>query len=270
MVKMLDDCSLRSMREGLHQGTCEIIRYYCDSQHFHLTDTPEYLRWSHGKKVPAYQGVTNFNVPEEAWDEKIEEAISWFKDCSLPFMWMSTPDQKPELGEKLIKYGVQSTGPGAGMAIDTEKLPSTYTNPEGLEIRRAETPDDVDQYFDIWCKAYPMPKSLAETFCSATKTIDYTSGDRANFLVGYYNGEPVATSMIFLGGGVAGLWWVTTMPEARGKRIGTAMTVQPLILAKEKGYRMAILHSSDMGRPIYTKLGFQCPPQAGEYVWMPE
>ena len=269
MVEILKDCSPESMCKGILQAMCAIIRYYGGSPQYYVEETPDYLLFSHGVKFPAYQGVTNFSAAPEVWDEKIEEIISWFRERKLPFMWVQTPDQHPSLEGRLLEHGLHP-GVARGMAVDLNLLPQKHENPEGLEIRRVLTADEVEKFFDIWCTAYPMPNPLAETFCKATKTIDYITGDNANYFLGYLDGEPVSTSVIFLSGGVAGLWWVTTMPEARGKGIGTAMTVQPLLMAREKGYRMATLQATDMGRPLYTKLGFQTPQQKTPYIWMPE
>ena len=269
MVEILKDCSPESMCKGLHQAMCTIIRYYGDSPYYHMKETSEYLLFSHGVNFPAYQGVTNFRAPTEVWDEKIEEVISWFRERSLPFMWMPSPDQDPGFEERLIEHGLQSGIP-RGMSVDLNILPEKHENPTDLEIRMVRTPDEMEKFFEIWCTAYPMPNPLAETFCNATKSIDYTSGENACFFLGYLDGEPVATSKIFLGGGVAGLWWVTTLPSARGRGVGTAMTLKPLLLAREKGYRMATLQATDMGRPLYTKLGFQAPPQKTPYLWTPE
>lgn len=77
-----------------------------------------------------------------------------------------------------------------------------------------------------------------------------------NYL-GYLDGKPVATSCLFLGGGAAGMYSVSTVPEARGKGIGAVMTVHPLLDAREMGYRIGTLQSSDMGFKIYQRLGFQ-------------
>jgi len=67
--------------------------------------------------------------------------------------------------------------------------------------------------------------------------------------------------------GVAGIFAVSTLPEARGRGIGTALTVAPLVDAREAGYRVGTLQASDMGYPIYRKLGFQDVCQYNLYIW---
>ena len=70
-------------------------------------------------------------------------------------------------------------------------------------------------------------------------------------------GRPVAASSLVPGRGVAGVYCVATLPEARGRGLGTALTVLPLLEAREMGFHTGVLQSSDMGYPIYQKIGFR-------------
>jgi GNAT superfamily N-acetyltransferase len=75
--------------------------------------------------------------------------------------------------------------------------------------------------------------------------------------VGYLDGEPVATNMLFNGAGVASVYAVATVPTARGKGIGGTITLKPLLLARERGYRYGVLFSSEMGVSVYERIGFR-------------
>jgi len=88
--------------------------------------------------------------------------------------------------------------------------------------------------------------------------------------LGGFQGKPVSTPALFLGAGVAGIHGVTTLPDYRGKGIATAMTYPPLLAAREQGYRMGVLFSSEMAIDIYRKIGFQEYGEGDIYMWQPD
>ena len=81
------------------------------------------------------------------------------------------------------------------------------------------------------------------------------------------NNQPVGTSQLFTSAGVAGIYNVTCLPEARGQGIGAAITLAPLLEAREMGYRIGILQASSMGYKVYERLGFQDFGKLSVYVW---
>jgi GNAT superfamily N-acetyltransferase len=86
--------------------------------------------------------------------------------------------------------------------------------------------------------------------------------------LGRLDGEPAACNILFNGGGVAGVYGVATVPSARNKGIGAAITLRPLLDAREVGYRYGVLFSSDMGVRVYERIGFRrTDARINRYLW---
>ena len=59
-----------------------------------------------------------------------------------------------------------------------------------------------------------------------------------------------------MGGGIVGLYNISTLESFRRRGIGTALTLQPLLDARESGFRTATLQVAAAGVSIYAHIGF--------------
>jgi GNAT superfamily N-acetyltransferase len=84
------------------------------------------------------------------------------------------------------------------------------------------------------------------------------------FLV-LYDGEPAATSLVFCGKEVAGIYAMGTRKPFRRKGLGSVALHACLQVAKLRKLNQAVLYSSSMGRPLYEKIGFQTINLLQEY-----
>jgi ribosomal protein S18 acetylase RimI-like enzyme len=157
-------------------------------------------------------------------------------------------------GEQLRAQGFHYDHNTPGMAIDLAEVAPLSPQPS-LKIETVCTPQALSTWVSTFIRGYGLPDELAESYYQLVLHLGYERPMR-NY-TGFIDGQAVAASTLFLGAGVAGIYCVATLPEARGRGLGTALTVLPLLDAREMGYYTGVLQSSDMGYPIYQKIGFR-------------
>jgi ribosomal protein S18 acetylase RimI-like enzyme len=85
--------------------------------------------------------------------------------------------------------------------------------------------------------------------------------------VAFEGDRPMATTSVLVEGDLAGIYFVATMPEARGRGIGSAATRAAMRYAREAGATRAALQSSDSGFGVYRGLGFEQRCVVSAYEW---
>jgi ribosomal protein S18 acetylase RimI-like enzyme len=79
-------------------------------------------------------------------------------------------------------------------------------------------------------------------------------GGPLRFFIGYLGDEPVTCASSLIGEQEVGIYMVATLPQARGKGYGGAVTAAAVASAPDLP---AVLQASDDGQPVYVRLGFQ-------------
>ena len=74
---------------------------------------------------------------------------------------------------------------------------------------------------------------------------------------GFFEGQPVTVSSLVVTGRTAGIYGVATIPAYRQRGFGEAMTWRAIREGVERGCEMANLTASDLGRPVYERMGFR-------------
>jgi ribosomal protein S18 acetylase RimI-like enzyme len=221
-------------------------------------DAPDVLIVNSGLPSDTFNFVCRANFTEPDIDSRIAFVIDYFTSKHLPMAWWIGPNSYPvDLAHYLKRHGLEQTEVELGMALNLAELPHTWDVPAGVTIRRVSTASELQQFARVIAANWSPPDPSVLAFYQSISEIALQQDSPARFYVGYLDDEPVATSELFLGAGVAGIYSVATVIHARRRGIGTAMAIAPLLDARNEGYKSAILQASEEGKNIYTRLGFR-------------
>ena len=121
------------------------------------------------------------------------------------------------------------------MAVELESMNEDFPESSGFTIVPVK---DIETLKD-WIQAATEGFSLKQSTCELLFDIESKLGfgehlPRCSY-VGYLNGRPVSCSLLLMTSGVAGLFAVATIPEARRRGIGTLISLAPWKEARERG-----------------------------------
>lgn len=232
-----------------------------------VTEQPDRILFEEGVRSRWVNGVLYAGFTSENMVDKVEDVVAYFRKKGLPITWYVGPSSTPStLGEHLEMRGFTSDWALRGMALELGAVLRKET-PAGLEIQAVQSPESLQTCTDIAAKSYGFDETASRLF---KKTyLNFGSSPHKRWFRGTMRDEPVAASLLVLHGGLAVVWLVATLPEERGKGIGTAMTLEMLLLAKELGYDYAVLQASESGLPVYERLGFKEYCRVKEYFLDP-
>ena len=141
------------------------------------------------------------------------------------------------------------------------------TVPPGFVIEEVRDEHMLLDFKRVFVETYGIPEWAGQAWVDATQHAGIGRTPWKMY-VGYLNGAAVATNMLFNGGGVASVYAVATSPSAQRQGIGGAITLKPLLEARQMGYRHAVLFATEMGVPVYERLGFrQTGVRIDRYLW---
>jgi GNAT superfamily N-acetyltransferase len=120
------------------------------------------------------------------------------------------------------------------------------TVPPGFVIEEVRNEPMLNDFKRVFVETYGIPDWAGRAWVNATR---HAGIGRLpwKMYVGYLNGAAVATTMLFNGGGVASVYAVATLPSAQRQGLGGAITLKPLLEARDLGYRHAVLFATEMG-----------------------
>lgn len=233
-----------------------------------VLDSPQMLRICTGVPHPIVNGVVRTQLASTDLDAQITATLDYFRARQVPMMWMVTASSRPDdLSAHLEAHGLILEGAMPGMGIDLQVLPDSLSLPPEVTIEEVTDKPMMDQWSQVLGEGFGLSSEVVAVFARVSDMLGYGEQAPIRNFVAYRKGEPVGTSSLYLGAGVAGIYCVAVVAEARQQGIGAAITATPLQVARDLGYRIGTLQASKMGEPVYRRLGFREHGQFAMYGW---
>ena len=206
---------------------------------------------------PLFNGVMAAHLASEDVDRRIDELIAEFKTRALPLEWtVGTSTVPRDLGRHLEAKGLRESLRVPGMALPLDRLPDV-TTPDGLTIAAVQDRKALGTAMRIALATFDIPVSFVSKLVDLDASTPTPHREMTQAFLGRLRGRPVASSLLYLSAGVAGVYFVGTLPGARGRGIARMMTAAALTEARARGYRVGVLQATAMGVPVYRRLGFR-------------
>lgn len=225
--------------------------------------TPEYFRVITGEMHP----LGNFGVVASDCDlDVIDDLADQLCEPGVPCAVVFTSEASEAGCSRLESrgFGLGETMPAMG--IDLERVMRVEL-PEGCACMEVG-PEDDGAWADAFSAGYELPRPVGGLF--GPKAASRSSlADAVHYYAIVRDGAMIATSILLLEGGLAGVYGVSTLPAHRGRGLGACATAHALSEGRRLGCRTGILQSSAMGESVYRRLGFSSFGALPIYVHIP-
>jgi len=180
-----------------------------------------------------------------------DRAERYFGDLGSPFRFIVRADLAPACETILTRRGhrrLPKTTPGMSM----DPLRPAPPPPAALRIVRVASPAELADFQRTAFAGFGLPVALGSRFL----TDRLLELPETALFVGYVGEAPVSTAVLMATGPIAGIYWVSTLESERRKGYAAAVAWAALEAGREIGCTTGSLQASELGRPVYEKMGF--------------
>ncbi len=257
LPRILTDLSRTAIVAALEQNCIDYFMRFGHGPGCEAHEDPGVTWFATGVADPLFNGVMTAHLAREDVDHRVDELLAEFRSRRLPLEWTVGASTVPQdLGTRLRAKGLTHLLEVPGMAMDLAKLPEEPL-PDGLTIEAADRPEDIEACVRIGAATFQIADAFVPRLVEIELGMPAEHREATVAFVGRFRGKATASSVLFLSAGVAGVYFVGTLAAARGRGIGRAMTTWALRMARDRGYRLGTLQATEMGLPVYRRLGFE-------------
>jgi ribosomal protein S18 acetylase RimI-like enzyme len=210
-----------------------------------------------GSPIDYHNAVVHAQLTSADADRKIDAFVQAARAAGVPASWHLSAFALPaDLEDRLLAKGFRYDGAETLMALELADLPPVPVV-EGVTVREVLNVGMLLDWERTLAVDFGAGEAEAKWVTSVYRRLRFGEGAAFRHFVAYRDGHAVGTASVFLGSESAGIYFVATIPDARRQGIGGAITLAALQVARDAGYGVAVLGSSQMAESVYWRLGFR-------------
>lgn len=239
----------------------------------HVEFLREMARWSGSSgRVEERDGVllyatgTSFPVTcngvvrlDEAVPDRqvLDVAEAWFGDLGRGFtlsVRVGEQESDASLEQLALEDGLLAVGDAPVMVCRTP--PAAADLSSGVELRWVDEGAPMRDAIVLSDAAYQSLGMPPGVILEACTDVERMCAPHLFTAIAYAGDEPLASAMVLLSHGIAGVYYVGTVEAARGRGLAGAVTRAVTRRAFEHGARFVCLQATTMGEPVYLRMGY--------------
>jgi ribosomal protein S18 acetylase RimI-like enzyme len=247
---------------NLAEATREMARWHLDSE---IEERGELLCVAGPDPFPAgYANAALALGPKPPRDPRglVEGARAFFAGRRRGFTFWTRAHLDAELAQACAGAGLRalSDSPGMWLAAALPDAPA----PPGTRVALVDDVAGMRDFASVCARAYASVGLPPAVCARQLAQPEHLLAPHVLAVVGYGGGEAQSAALALLSHGIAGLYWVGTVPEGRKRGLGEACTRLVGNAAFARGARALVLQASRDGEPIYRRMGYR---EITRYAW---
>jgi GNAT superfamily N-acetyltransferase len=203
--------------------------------------------FSTGLPLSGFNGCV---VTEEAQPAELAASLAWVAARNVPFRVWVAEKLAAGLAGVPTSYGLEPADSlYPGMVL--HPIPDAPALSAGVSVVPILEPS-LDEFIGVLGES-GLRAELAHRLISPS----FAADPDVQLFVGRLDGKPVGTSIAIRSRDVSGVVYVGTLPQARRRGVGTAVTWAAVEAGRAWGCDTIVLQSSVLGLSMYSDMGFR-------------
>lgn len=189
-------------------------------------------------------------VVDRATLDDVDAALRWVVARRVPHRVFVAAELETEVAAVAAAHGLERDPvPYPGMVL--HPIPDPPELPGDVGVATVDE-SGREEFLGVG-EASGLSRELAEALFSRS----FLADQDVHAFIGRLGGRPVGYSLAILSAGATGVYNVGTLPSARRRGVGTALTWAAVATGRAAGFDCAVLQSSEMAVSMYEAMGFR-------------